>query len=133
MGIWGSGPGAAVSNRSGGFKVEEFNGGVHVNLTKQSKAVPYVAGGVGIGRTSGSATATTTVTTRTATSTSTSTYTETVEGSGNHFRVNAGFGVKLYAGSRWGLQPEVKYYHYSGDAGSSGIRFTVGLFVDFGK
>jgi hypothetical protein len=49
------------------------------------------------------------------------------------WRVNGGFGVRLYAGKRWGIEPELKVIRYTGDLGFTAVRYRAGVFFEFGK
>jgi hypothetical protein len=117
-----SGYGTTV-NVSG--QVYDASGGVHVDLTKKSKIVPYVSGGLGWGY------AEATVMARYFGGTYIG-Y-EVLYTSAKALEYNGGFGVRIYAGKHWGVEPEVKVIRYTGDMGFTAVRFRAGLFLEFGK
>src|SRR5262249_31090471 len=82
-------------------QVIDFNGGFHIDLTKKSRIVPYIAAGVGAGH------ASVTATLHTLTSGG-----QVFSTNATAFEANGGFGVRLYAGKRWGIEPELKVIRY---------------------
>jgi opacity protein-like surface antigen len=89
----------------------DFAGNIQVNLATGGKVVPYLVGGLAGGRFSMSGFEEDFTATRLA--------------------VEAGIGLRYYAGEKWGIRPEFKFIKYK--EGVSSVRFAVGLFCQFGK
>lgn len=105
----------------------DFSGGVHVTLAKQDwKAAPYLLSALGAGHASANGS-----------------FDVVTAGVANRLRLHAsdtafglsgGGGLRYFAGPRWGIQPELRYtrYFFEG-AGLNNLRFSVGVFVRFGR
>jgi len=99
-------------------KAYDFNGGIHYQFKiKEPKAVPYVAGGLGVLHSTGSV---------------------KVSGFGGAFSqsasatdfyLNFGGGLRYYISDHWGIRPELKIY--AGD--DTFMRLAIGIFYQFGK
>jgi hypothetical protein len=107
----------------GSSKLYTFEGGLNIHLgPPDSRAVPYLTGGGGIGRASYKAS-------RTGSDMSVS-----MSGSETGGLAGGGFGVRLYLGRNWGIKPEVRVQRtfFEGEDLTL-LRFAVGVFAQFGK
>lgn len=51
----------------------------------------------------------------------------------NHFGLHAGLGGRYYVSPKWGFTPEVSFGRYFGNASVNTVRFTGGIFFQFGQ
>lgn len=96
----------------------DFNAGIHYQFpTKELKAVPYVASGLGGLR--GSASARVTYMGQS----------QVVKESDTSFYFNVGGGLRYRISGNWGIRPELKIF--AGD--DTFVRVAIGIFYQFGK
>jgi hypothetical protein len=106
----------------------DFHGGVHIRIPiHQSRAVPYLAIGVGALH----HLQTTVTPTIKFTDGSTATLTPAVEPGGSDFAVNFGGGLRYYFKSKFGMRAEVKVYKPTGTFTSVFGKAEIGLFYQF--
>lgn len=117
----------AVTTASASGRLVAFEGGTQFNLASlQSRAVPYAAAHVGFGHGSGEGE----VTVRYGSLIERTRFDE----SSTAFSAGGGFGVRIYAGQRWGIRPEFRIMRYFTDGEDlTSFRFGIGLFVQFGR
>jgi hypothetical protein len=108
-------------------RLYSFDAGIHYNLpTSSSRVVPYVALGAGLGDISSSGR----VTVRVGHLTSTTNF----QTGNTGINLGAGLGMRYYVSDTWGIRPEVRLSRLmAGGGGVTALRFTVGVFYQFGK
>ena len=108
---------------SASAKLVDFGGGVQYNLPTDWNFEPYVVGAVGAGRTSASGSA----------HVPGSNIDVSLSTSDTKARLGVGVGVRYYVSERWGVRPELRIDRYLGTGGTTAVRYTVGVFYQFGK
>ncbi|HYP12686.1 MAG TPA: hypothetical protein VEQ63_02085 [Bryobacteraceae bacterium] len=93
-----------------GVKLVNLLGGLNIGFTTQNpKLVPYLSLVGGLGRFSGG-------------------------GESEHDPVyGAGFGVRYFVGSNWGIKPEFRWQRYQAEDGGNTYVFKAGVFYRFGS
>lgn len=119
-------PGSVIGGSASG-RLLAFDGGVQFNLGPlQSRAVPYISGNFGFGHASAEGN----VRVQQGAQVMQMSY----DASSTDFSAGGGFGVRHYAGGRWGLRPEIRLArHVSEGQDLTAVRFTLGLFFPSGK
>lgn len=116
-----------IASGSASGRLVAFEGGTQFNLgSLQSRAVPYAAAHFGLGHASGEGE----VIVRYGSLMERTRFDE----SSTAFSAGGGFGVRIYAGDRWGIRPEFRIMRYFTDGNDlTSFRFGIGLFVQFGR
>lgn len=87
----------------------DAQGGIKQTLFTSDRVEPYALAGLGYGRF----------------------FVTGISGiNSNYFGINVGGGARIFAGQRWGFQPEVRYAKYF-DNGPHAVRYTGGIFFQW--
>lgn len=119
-------PGGIVTGSASG-RLYAFDGGLHFSIPAGgSKAAPYVAIGAGVGRFSGSGQLSVGIGSQRSVI--------SFDESETNLGVGGGFGLRYWASDKWGFRPEVRISRYFAEGGGvTVVRFTFGVFYNFGK
>lgn len=121
---WWFGNNVIVAN-SASVKVIDYGGGLQIALAVGSVVEPYLIAGFGAFR--GTAKWNSEITASGVQMSSTVALSET------QLRAGGGFGLRVFAGHDWGLNPEVRVDRYLGNDNVLAVRYSLGAFVRWGR